>query len=41
MDWRSAGAPPLISVDQVEARSGAGLTRDHFAGTPESKRKLR
>jgi MOSC domain-containing protein YiiM len=37
---RPARRAPLISVEQVEARAGAGLTGDHFSGSLGSKRQV-
>jgi MOSC domain-containing protein YiiM len=43
VEWigvRPARRVPLTSVQEVEARTGAGLIGDHFSGSPESKRQV-
>lgn len=43
VEWigvRSARRVAVTRVDAVEARAGAGLTGDHFSGSPESKRQV-
>lgn len=43
VEWigvRPARRVPVVRVEEVEARMGAGLTGDHFSGSPENKRQV-